>query len=113
MVLAQGLGLGYLTAHVLAKVRTATPAANLTQKATLLTRNQCRSRAVELKAKERIPLRHHGRHIASNTFTTDELKQRIGGYSIRRIQRRESSTDSSSSKMTQEELQEALKDEKW
>ena len=112
MVLAQGLGLGYLTAHVLAKVRTAPAAANLTQKATLLTRNQCRSQRIELRAKERIPLRHHGRQLSSNVFNSDELKRRIGGYSVRKVQRRESSTDSSS-KMTQEELQEALKNEKW
>ncbi|KAE9547395.1 hypothetical protein FO519_009391 [Halicephalobus sp. NKZ332] len=113
MVLAQGLGLGYLTAQILAKVRATAPAAvNVTQKATLLTKSECRSREIELRAKERIPSRQHEKNFSSNAFNSEELRKRIGGYSIRRIQKREASTDSSS-KMTQAELEEALKDEKW
>ena len=122
MVLTQSIGLGYLTAHLLAR-RTPTVAAGAissvsNQKASYLTTSETRNSQSVLHAKERIQNRMFSKkiHGRQNPFDSNELKHRIGGFSIRSMSTAEKEVIEESKKSIedeQKELAELLKDETW
>lgn len=113
MVLTQGIGLGYLTAHLLARraPTAATASSAGIQKA--LTTSQTRNYDAVVNARERMQKRNFSKKATKvvNPFATDEIRQRIGGYSIRKISTAEKPPQTFEEE--QKELDELLKNEKW
>uniref|UniRef100_A0A914QAR4 Transmembrane protein 186 n=1 Tax=Panagrolaimus davidi TaxID=227884 RepID=A0A914QAR4_9BILA len=113
MVLTQGIGLGYLTAHLLARRAPSAAATSSSGIQKTLTTSQTRNYDAVVNARERMQKRHFSKKATKvvNPFATDEIRQRIGGYSIRKISTAEKPPQTFEEE--QKELNELLKNEKW
>uniref|UniRef100_A0AC34F246 Transmembrane protein 186 n=1 Tax=Panagrolaimus sp. ES5 TaxID=591445 RepID=A0AC34F246_9BILA len=116
MVLTQIFGVGYLAAEVIGR-RAPTAAASST--ARLLSTSQTRNSDAVENARERLQKRYLSKKAVEkkvDPFGYGQIRQRIGGYSIRKMSTAQNAPVEKSKQSIEEEqkeLAEILKDEKW